>query len=409
MGYIMIEYSILKLFIDDATLYDKYFAALKLDFIRENYPVLYRCFKCLPATSLEGLEANYLANYPVLKDGDRQVIRTLLENVKQIETDSASIITYLESHLTRVWSSEVGITALEVAEGRKSLEDLQTILDKKESIQVEENDIEFVTTDIELLITEEEVIGGLHWRLKCLNQSLGCLRKGNFGHIFARVETGKTAMWVSETTHMATQVTNPILIFFNEEGGRDVIFRMYNAVTGMTYMEIANNPKKAKAIWDEKIGDKIKFIDQPAQVERKSIERIIEKVNPDLIVVDNMDKVKGFAGDREDMRLHEIYKWGREIAKTQCPFISVGQADATGHNSMYLDESQMANSKTGKPSELDFIIGIGRIEKVGYEEVRYISIPKNKLRGDANTIEGYRHMKGKEVLLRPMLSIYEDM
>ena len=303
----------------------------------------------------------------------------------------------------------MGITALEVSEGRKSMDDLQAILDKKESIQVEENDIEFVTTDIELLITEEEVSGGLHWRLKCLNQSLGCLRKGNFGHIFARVETGKTAMWVSETTFMATQVTNPILIFFNEEGGRDVIFRMYNAVTGMTYMEIANSPKKAKSIWDEKIGDKIKFIDQPAQVERKSIERIIEKVNPDLIICDNMDKVKGFSGDREDMRLHEIYKWGREIAKTQCPFISVGQADATGHNSQYLDESQMANSKTGKPSELDFIIGIGRIEKVGYEDIRYISIPKNKLRGDANTIEGMRHMKGKEVILRPMLSIYEDM
>ena len=405
----MIEHSILKLFIEDTELYEKYHSALKLDFIRENYPTLYRCFKCLPATSIEGLEATYLANYPVLKDGDRQLIRTLLDNVKATETDSEAIITYLESHLTRVWSNEVGITALEVSEGRKSLEDLQEILDKKESIQVEENDIEFVTTDIELLITEEEVSGGLHWRLKCLNQSLGCLRKGNFGHIFARVETGKTAMWVSETTFMATQVTNPILIFFNEEGGRDVIFRMYNAVTGMTYMEIANSPKKAKAIWDEKIGDKIKFIDQPAQVERKSIERIIEKVNPDLIVVDNMDKVKGFAGDREDMRLHEIYKWGREIAKTQCPFISVGQADATGHNSMYLDESQMANSKTGKPSELDFIIGIGRIEKVGYEDIRYISIPKNKLRGSADTVEAFRHMKAREVLLRPTLSIYEDI
>jgi replicative DNA helicase len=405
----MIEYSILKLFVDDSTLYDKYYGTLKLDFIRDNYPVLFRCFKCLPATSIEGLEANYLANYPVLKDGDRQVIRTLLESVKQTETDSKEIVTYLESHLTREWSSAVGITALEVAEGRKSMEDLQTLLDKKESIEVEEDEIEFVTTDIELLITEEEVTGGLHWRLKCLNQSLGCLRKGNFGHIFARVETGKTAMWVSEATFMATQVTNPILIFFNEEGGRDVIFRMYNAITGMTYMEITNNPKKAKAIWDAKIGDKIKFIDQPSQVERKSMERIIEKVNPDLIIVDNMDKVKGFSGDREDMRLHEIYKWGREIAKTQCPFISVGQADATGHNSEYLDESQMANSKTGKPSELDFIIGIGRIDKVGHENARYINTPKNKLRGDANSIEAMRHLRGRQVNLKPMLSIYEDM
>lgn len=405
----MIEYAILKLFIQDNELFTKFYNSLKLDFIRDNYPVLYRCFKCLPADSIESLEANYLANYPVLKQGDREVIRTLLDNVQNTEVDEEAIINYLEAHLTRVWSSEVGITALEVAEGRKSLEELQAILDKKETIKVEENDVEFVTTDIELLINEEEVSGGLKWRLKCLNQSLGCLRKGNFGHIFARVETGKTAMWVSESTFMAEQVTNPILIFFNEEGGRDVVFRMYNAVTGMTYMEIANNPKRAKAIWEQKIGDKIKFIDQPAQVERKTMEKLIEKVNPELIIIDNLDKVKGFVGDRKDLMLHEIYKWGREIAKQQCPVISVGQADNTGHNSMILDESQMADSKTAKPSELDFIIGIGRIDKVGYEDVRYISVPKNKLRGSPDSVESMRHMKAKEVLLRPQYSIYEDL
>lgn len=405
----MIEYQILKVFIDDPTLYEKYGATLKLDFIRENYPVLYRCFKCLPASSIEGLEANYLANYPVLKSGDREVVRTTLDNISKEETDKNEIINYLEKHLQRVWASDLAIVSLEVAEGRKTIEDLQLVLDQKADIKIEENEVEFVSTDIECLMEQEESTPGLVWRLKCLNQSLGQLRKGNFGHIFARVETGKTAMWVSESTFMAEQVKNPILIFFNEEGGRDVVFRMYNAVTGMTYMEIANNPKKAKAIWEQKIGDKIKFIDQPAQVERKAIEKYIEKVNPDLIIIDNMDKVKGFTGDRKDLMLHEIYKWGREIAKTQCPVISVGQADNTGHNSMYLDESQMADSKTSKPSELDFIIGIGRIEKAGYEDVRYISIPKNKLRGDKGTVEGMRHMRGKEVLLRPSLSIYEDL
>jgi hypothetical protein len=75
---------------------------------------------------------------------------------------------------------------------------------------------------------------------------------------------------------------------------------------------------------------------------------------------------------------------------------------------MWIDEAQMANSKTGKPSEVDFIIGIGRIDKDGYENMRYIHISKNKLRGDKNTIEGLRHGKF-EVLLKPSLSLYEDM
>jgi hypothetical protein len=208
---------------------------------------------------------------------------------------------------------------------------------------------------------------------------------------------------------MAQQTVKPVLIFFNEEGGRDVVFRMYSAVTRMTYMELSANPKKAKQIWDEKIGNRIKFIDQPAQVERKTMEKIIETVDPELIIIDNLDKVRGFTGDRKDLLLHEIYKWGRDVAKTQCPVISVGQCDNTGHNTMILDESQMADSKTAKPSELDFIIGIGRIDKTGYDDVRFLSLPKNKLRGDKDTVETMRHMKGKEVLLRPALSIYEDM
>lgn len=405
----MVEYSILRLFIENNELYEKYHSSLKLDFIRHNYPILNKCFKCLPATSLEALEANYLAQYPVLKDGDREVIRTLLDNVKNAEGTEDDIIPYLESHLQRVWASDVGILGLNVAEGKNTLEELEAKIAERESLVVEESQIEFVTTDIEQLMVEEDLAGGLHWRLKCLNQSLGPLRKGNFGHIFARVETGKTAMWVSEATHMAQQMEKPVLIFFNEEGGRDVVFRMYSAVTRMTYMEISANPKRAKAIWEERIGNRIKFIDQPAQVERKTMERIIETVDPELIIIDNMDKIKGFTGDRKDLLLHEIYKWGREVAKTQCPVLSVGQADNTGHNTMVLDESQMADSKTAKPSELDFIIGIGRIDKTGYDDVRFISLPKNKLRGDKDTIETMRHMKGKEVLLRPALSIYEDM
>jgi hypothetical protein len=69
----------------------------------------------------------------------------------------------------------------------------------------------------------------------------------------------------------------------------------------------------------------------------------------------------------------------------------------------------MADSKTSKPSELDFIIGIGRTDKEGYENVRYINIPKNKLRGSIDSVESMRHLKGKEVLIVPHLSIYQDM
>jgi replicative DNA helicase len=406
----MIEHSILKLFLEDNDLYEKYHTYLKLDFIKTDYPLLFKLFKSLPAKSVGELEAKYLTLYPVLKDGDRKVISELLSTVDKTEVYTQSIVDYMQQHYSQSVASELSLVAIDVAEGRKKVEDLAPIIDKLELSVVDEIDeVEWVTTDIEELMDEEELSLGLKWRLNALNQSLGPLRKGNFGHIFARVETGKTAMWISEVTFMAEQVEQPILIFFNEEGGKDIVWRMYSAVTGFTYMELSNNIKKAKAIWDEKIGDKIKFIDQPSLVERKTMEKLIEQVQPSLIIIDNMDKVKGFVGDRKDLVLHEIYKWGRDIAKTYCPVISVGQADSTGHNDRYINESQMADSKTSKPSELDFIIGIGRTDKEGYENVRYINIPKNKLRGSKDSIEAMRHLKGKEVLIVPHLSIYQDM
>lgn len=408
----MVEYGIIKLFVADNTLYDKYYSTLKIDdFIKQNYPILFKLFKSLPANSLEDLEAKYLTNYPVIKDGDREVIRNLIVNIKETVSDKETIVSLLETHRGRAVASDLALAALDVAEGKRSVETLTPFIEKlNTSISVEEVLEEFVETDIESLFKEEELGGGLHWPLKCLNQAIGPLRKGNLGHIFARVETGKTAMWIHCVIHMAQQLKEGehVVIFFNEEQGKDTIFRMYSCLTGMPYMELANNIKQAKQIWDTKIGTKIKFIDSPLKVEKRAIEGILKSLNPKLVVVDNADKIKGFNADRKDLTIHEIYKWLRDLAKTYCPVLSVGQADNTGHNSKWLDESQMADSKTSKPSELDVIIGIGRIDKDGYDDVRYINIPKNKCRGDKNTVEAMRHGKF-EVLLKPALSRYEDM
>ena len=405
----MIEHSIIKLFIEDNELYDKYKPSLKLEYIRQNYPILYKCFQCLPVTSLDGLESAYLASYPVLKEGDRDAVRTVIDSINKAEATADEITPYLESHLAQAWAAEVALVALEVGEGRKTVEQLDEVIALRDSsLTLEEEQIDYVSTDIEELVKNEVIEGGLHWRLNCLNRSLGPLRKGNFGHIFARVNTGKTAMWISELTHMAQQTDRPILIFFNEEQGIDVVYRMYNAITGLTYLELKGDPKGAKKIWDAKLGDRIKFIDDPSMVNKKTMEKLIAFHEPALILIDNMDKVKGFSGDRKDLLLHEIYKWGRDIAKTYCPVITVGQADNSGHNSRVIDESQMADSKTAKPSEMDFIIGIGREDKEGYENMRYLTVSKNKLRGDENTQEEMRHMRGHPVKLRTQFSLYED-
>jgi len=408
----MVEHSILKLFVESQELYDKYYKYLRLDdYIKSNYPILSKLFKCLPSTGFSDLEAKYLTNYPIAKEGDREVLANLVKQIRENEAESASIVSYLETHKARALANEITLIAIDVSEGRKSQDDLIPYLEKLSTVSIEEEDeYEFITTDIEQLQQDEDDQPGLSWRLKCLNQSLGPLRKGNYGQIFARLETGKTAMWVSEVTHMAQQASeeHPILIFFNEEDGQAVVWRMYSALTGMTYMQLRNNVKQAKQIWDEKIGNRIKFSFGSDKVEKRYIEKAMEKFQPSLAIIDNMDKCVGFTADRKDLTLGEIHKWGRSLAQKYCPIITVGQASDSGTNTMWLSTSDMADSKTGKPAELDFILGIGKIDKDGYEDVRYLHLSKNKLRGGKDTVEAMRHMK-QEVLLRPALSIYEDL
>ena len=70
-----------------------------------------------------------------------------------------------------------------------------------------------MTNDLELLYNESIKQQGLRWRLQTLNKMLGSLRKGDFGFIFARPETGKTTFLTSEITHFAIQAEKPILWF----------------------------------------------------------------------------------------------------------------------------------------------------------------------------------------------------
>jgi len=406
----MVEYRILKCFVEDITLYDKYYSSLNLEFIKQNYPIMNKLFKSLPASSFTELEAKYLTNYPVLKEGDRLVLRENLNTIEASESALEGVLEYLEGHLSRAWASDVALMALDVAEGKQSVEKLNEILAKQSQSTIVTADVELISTSITELTKIDELEPGLNWQLKCLRQSLGAIRKGNLGHIAARIETGKTALWVSEVIYMAQQLPEDenVTIFFNEENSEDVVWRLYSSLTGKPYKEIKNNLTHYEEIWNTKIGKRIKFV-PPEYSTKRHIEAIMEAHKPSLVVIDNSDKVLGFDGDREDLRLHAIYKWARQLAQKYCPIISVGQADFSGANQRVITESQLAGGKTGKPSELDFLITIGKIDKDGYEDVRFISTPRNKLRGDATTVDTMRHIKGVDVMLNPLISRYTDM
>jgi len=372
------------------------------------YGVLDKLHQLIPDATItdDELENSFWASYP---DASHAIYDGLLADLRAVDVRNEVADSLLQQISTRKAATRLSEAAYKLSSGVGSLEQVKELAAALETPAQETGEIEHLSTSLLELVAEEKLMPGLKWRLNCLNVSLGPLRKGVLGHIFARVETGKSAMWISEVAHMLPQLApdQTCVICFNEEGGRDIIYRLYSAVLGKTYNQLIANPAQAEKDFYAKGGNKVVFIDRPV-LYRTEMERVFSKYNPGLIIIDNLDKVKGFEADRNDLILAAIYKWARTMAKTYAPVLSVGQADVSANNTKWLSEAQMADSKTGKPAELDFIIGIGRMDVEGQEWVRYISVPKNKLRGDENTDENFRHGRF-ETLLKNELSIYKDI
>ena len=253
---------------------------------------------------------------------------------------------------------------------------------------------------------------GLRWRLNTLNKMLGSIRGGDFGFIFARPETGKTTFLASETTFMAEQLSEdagPIIWFNNEEAGNKVKIRCYQASLGASLAAINSNPKGAHKSFMEKTHGKLLLLNPKGSISKRMVEKIVSQYKPSLVLYDQVDKITGFDNDREDLRLGSIYQWARELGIAHgFPSIAVCQADGSGEGQKWLTMGNVANAKTAKQAEADWIIGIGKTPDVGYENLRYLHASKNKLAGDPDTDPSLRHGK-VEVIIRADIARYIDI
>lgn len=308
---------------------------------------------------------------------------------------------------THAVSLQIAKKALLVSEGKLPYPEFMDFLSKQ---KIENKNKKHTPVTHDLLELLDNVVNspGLFWRLKCLNRSLGPIRKGDFGFIFARPESGKTTFLCSESSYMVNQpsLEGPILWVNNEEEGEKVQLRFMQSYFGLSTEEINTNKHKYKEQYNELVGNKFILMDD-SNFSKRDVESIIDEYKPGLIIVDQLHKIKGFDSDREDLRLGQVFGWGRELAKQYAPLIGVNQADGSGENKRYLTMDNVANAKTAIQAEADYIIGIGQVHDPGYEYVRFLNIPKNKLTGNKETKAHLRHGKF-EVLIHPEIGRYND-
>jgi replicative DNA helicase len=396
--------------------YHNFFEYLDQSYLKDNYKELYYIYSCLQEVheiiptdiGLDSLQAYFFQTYP---DVDKDIYLGLFKTLQETKIDATLGVALLNQIKSRRQALKLSEAAFKYSSGNGTYEDVSTAVNRFTDGKTNETEeFEFVTTSLSTIISDIFQKPGLRWRLNALNKSLGSLRKGNFGFLFARPEVGKTTFLASEISFMLSQLTvdhGPIVWFNNEQVGAEVMLRLYQGYFGVRLEQIKANPKKYETEFNERTQGKFKLVDN-ANVTRQLVEKILKQFNPSLVVFDQIDKIKGFAADREDLRLGAIYIWARELAKEYCPVVGICQADGTGENVKWLTMDHVANAKTSKQAEADWILGMGAIHSEGMQFIRYLNISKNKLMGDDDTIPRLRHGKF-EVLIEPEIARFRDL
>lgn len=333
--------------------------------------------------NIQEVQALLFSANPMMTAAQRSRYIMLMQEIKPVigpEIGEQVIRAAFKEHMGETIAS----IGMQLIEGEDvDLSKLRTIVDKFEGGFIPDKELEVLSTEFDDILAYNDARLPWDFNLKGLRRYIPGIGPGNFGIIFAMVESGKSAFGISTCfgpEGFADQGAK-VLYVANEEPAEATRFRAVMAYTGMKEDVLLANRHAASDMW-RRIKDKALF--HPT-TDIRQLEGLVKKHKPDIVVVDQMDKLNingSFA--RDDIKLGEIYRRGREIAKTnQCSVIAVTQADATADGRTNLRFTQMSGSKIGKPAEADYIVGLGKEVTSSGEDnlIRYLTISKNKIGG----------------------------
>jgi replicative DNA helicase len=335
--------------------------------------------------SLDEVSTLHLEVYnPAVTRTAKENFTSLMEELKEQKVPNKEIAkNILKSIQKRNVAQEIATLATNIFNGKEdSLLSIQNLIDKSDEEEKEE--YESVTSDIDSLVDALKDNTKWKFNLEPLRDRVNGVGDGNLLVIFARPESGKTALWVSFVAGENGFISQgaKVCALINEEPAIRTQMRLINAHTGMTFEQIQENIVTAKGLWSQ-ISPNIKILDT-VDWSLEKVDSFVAKEKPDVIIIDQMDKVHvpgNFA--RTDEKLRAIYTGAREIAKRRsCCVIAISQASADASGKLDITFDMMENSRTGKAAEADIVIGVGFRNKLDMDkELRSLAVSKNKITG----------------------------
>lgn len=267
-----------------------------------------------------------------------------------------------------------------------SLEPLRRLLEDYKDDFTPNLRIDWDDISIDTLLAANDLQTQWKFNIPSLRRKVEGVSGGHLLLVGARPNTGKTsfhASLIAGPDGWAKQGAKCIVLC-NEESYERVGARYLSAATNMTMDEVRDNVALARSRY-EPVRENIRIKDSTNK-DMNWVEAVIKNEKPDIVVLDMGDKFATKNSDKSDVYLKDAAIHARNIAKQyKCCVIWMSQLSAVAEGKVFVDQSMMEGSKTGKAAEADLMILISKNPVVeGAEEAdtqRHLNIAKNKLKG----------------------------
>lgn len=296
--------------------------------------------------------------------------------------------------IQKLWIRDLGkrvsILGLELNEGNiHALPKLQDLMAKYVNGFDEDEFGPDTEQDIDILKAELDDSARAKFNIEQLSRQVVGINRQEFGIIFANPNVGKTAFICSLALSPGGFIDQGFRVAFlgNEEATKRTVVRAYSASTGLTKQEVFDDTAKAKVIYNARTQNLVSFKDTQ-DFDLDMIDRYLARKAADIVFIDQADKVMiGGNFNASHERLRELYRRLRELAKKHnCAIFGVSQASAEAEGRTRLSYTMMEGSKIGKAAEADLILGIGKQALEEEDNLRYITVSKNKISGWHGTV-----------------------
>ena len=387
-----VELSLIRCVCDSREMFDKYYPYIKtLNNMDRDMRLLFTLVAKYyekyntQSISKDDLMAFYDYMYPLTKN--RTLHTELIHNLFEMKVNVNIVQDHFENVMERHYAARMVQELQPVLEGGKfsvlpTIKDMaEEYVTKMKNPPPESMTLQPKELSIEELVSKEISPEGPTWPLQGLNNSIGVLRRGKFGIAYAYVDTGKSSFGARCSAHWLKQLKeNELLIYAgNEEGLSAIQLRIWQSLLDKDKFWIAQNMQAAKDIvarWTSRL----KMFDSIYHI--ATINKLLEQYHPMVLVVDQVTKLKmpGKKQSKDVEELEAISNFCREKAKEfDTSIFGLTQGTGESHDKLYLELTDMYNSRVGIQGELDYAIGIGMDRKHPENaNRRYFNVAKNK-------------------------------